>query len=119
MTTEQIDDSSASRSATTNEDVAIEGCWTDLIKLTNDRTPLDQIFAAAEKLIQYYRLKNPQHIEQLRARIATKQQAVAAEIAAGVDEPSLKRLQAGLAGASAGCVYPLGWSPRDLNQMAF
>jgi hypothetical protein len=119
MTREHDDEISDRGLATDKKDSELDSCWEDLLNLVSDQITLNQIFVKAEKLVQHYGLKNPKLTDQLCIRIAAKQQSVAAEIAARADDPSLKCLQAALAGALAGCMYPLGWSPRDLNHMAF
>lgn len=119
MPTEPQSEKIDSSSKKIKEDDLSEYYLNELTKLANDRLSLDQIFAQSEKLVQYCRLKNPDGAEKLRSRLAAKQQAIADQVAEGVNSPNLKRLQAALAGAEAGFVYPLGWSPRDLNLMVF
>lgn len=107
------------RSEVMKNDAALEECWSSLISLNNEPISLNKLFSRAEKILQYHRVEHADDIEQLRPRIEARQRVVAAEIATGAADPQLMRLRAVLAGAHAGCIYPLGWSPRDLNLMAF
>lgn len=99
-------------------EAALEDFWNNLLALSNDAIKLAKIFARAEKLAQYYCEQHPDTHE-LRREIEIRLRMATAEVAAGATDPHLDRLRAALAGAQAGCLYPLGWSPRDLNSMSF
>lgn len=98
----------------------IKQWWDDLLFLPHQPMSLSEIYATAEKLIQYCRIAvREEGVEWLKRQIEAAEQAVSAEIAADPDNLDRKRVHAALAGAQAGFAYPLGWSPRDLNHMVF
>ena len=107
------------RDAVNPNDVAQE-CWNDLRLLPREGISLPEIYAKAEKLVQYCTVVTRyEGIEWLKAQVEISERSASAALAADPNNLDRKRVHAALAGARAGFVYPLGRSPRDLNLMAF
>jgi hypothetical protein len=114
MNTQQISPKSA------DDRVVLERCWEDIVRLSHDLDNLPEIFARAEKLVQYCRLQvGDQNVAWLRENVERRERIHAAALASDTNNVDSKRIHAALTGALAGFLYPLGWSPRDLNHMAF
>ena len=102
------------------ETTSQEKLWGDLLFLQNERRPLNELYAEAEKLVQYYvAAAEEKDVRWLRAHLETVEREEAAALAARPDDPARRRAHAVLSGALSGLLYPLGRSPQDLNRMAF
>jgi hypothetical protein len=120
MKNEPNDATSLEHRADVNPNDIVEKCWNDLLLLPGEAISLSEIYAKAEKLIQYCRVATREEgIERLKAQVEISERSASAELAADPSNLDRKRVHAALAGALAGFVYPLGRSPRDLNRMAF
>src|SRR6266550_990130 len=100
--------------------IVLERCWEDILCPSRDLDNLPEIFARAEKLVQYCRLQvGDQNVGWLKENVERRERILTAALASDTDNIGSKRIHAALTGALAGFLYPLGWSPRDLNHMAF